>query len=69
MSLYESYLKMTPTELTQKCFSLMASNQLLEEKRKIAVEFIKSVPDAHENYGHELIQICQDVLKKISEEK
>lgn len=40
----------------------------LEEKLEIAVDFIKSVPDAHEHYGHELNSLCDDALTAIKGE-
>jgi hypothetical protein len=37
----------------------------LQHKLKVAVEFIQSVPDAHEHYGHELKSMCDDIIERI----
>lgn len=44
---------------------LEAKNVELEKKLEIAALFIESVPDAHENYGHELKTMCDDALAAI----
>ena len=48
---------------------LQAKNAELEKKLEIAVDFIKSVPDAHEHYGHELNSLCDDTLAAIKEKE
>lgn len=40
----------------------------LEKKLEIAVNFIKSVPGAHEHYGHELKSMCEEALAAIKDE-
>lgn len=41
----------------------------LEKKLVLAIQFIRNVPDAQDNYGHELKQMCDDIMEKMESDK